>query len=72
MGSNTLILSILEHELTTMARPNKRPTAQQNGGDQVFMLGDYIWIDAVSEREFDVALGARVISKEGKRIQVTI
>ena len=27
--------------------------------------GDHIWIEPVSDREFDVALGARVISKLG-------
>ena len=32
--------------------------------------GDYIWIEPVSGREFDVAIGARVISAEGRRIQV--
>lgn len=32
--------------------------------------GDYIWIEPISGREFDVAIGARVISAEGKRIQV--
>ena len=38
--------------------------------DPAFYKGEHIWIDAVSDREFDVALGARVIAKEGKRIQV--
>ncbi|XP_049856810.1 myosin-VIIa [Schistocerca gregaria] len=32
--------------------------------------GDYIWIEPVSTNEFDVAIGARVISAEGRRIQV--
>ncbi|KAI5737109.1 hypothetical protein M8J76_010080 [Diaphorina citri] len=32
--------------------------------------GDYIWIEPISGREFDVAIGARVISAEGRRIQV--
>lgn len=32
--------------------------------------GDYIWIEPVTGREFDVAIGARVISAEGRRIQV--
>ncbi|MPC56615.1 Myosin-VIIa [Portunus trituberculatus] len=32
--------------------------------------GDYIWIEPVSRREFDVAIGARVVSAEGRRIQV--
>ncbi|XP_075211513.1 unconventional myosin-VIIa ck [Lycorma delicatula] len=32
--------------------------------------GDYIWIEPVSGREFDVAIGARVVSAEGKRILV--
>uniref|UniRef100_A0A1B6ETW6 Myosin-VIIa n=3 Tax=Proconiini TaxID=565685 RepID=A0A1B6ETW6_9HEMI len=32
--------------------------------------GDYIWIEPVSGREFDVAIGARVVSAEGRRIQV--
>lgn len=35
-----------------------------------FFQGDYIWIEPVSGREFDVAIGARVISAEGRRIQV--
>uniref|UniRef100_T1J6N5 Myosin motor domain-containing protein n=1 Tax=Strigamia maritima TaxID=126957 RepID=T1J6N5_STRMM len=32
--------------------------------------GDYIWIEPSSGREFDVAIGARVVSSEGRRIQV--
>jgi len=32
--------------------------------------GDYVWIEPTSKREFDVAIGARVVSAEGKRIQV--
>lgn len=32
--------------------------------------GDYIWIEPASGREFDVAIGGRVISAEGRRIQV--
>ncbi|XP_014089339.2 myosin-VIIa [Bactrocera oleae] len=32
--------------------------------------GDYIWIEPASGREFDVAIGARVITAEGRRIQV--
>lgn len=34
------------------------------------LQGDYIWIEPVSGREFDVAIGARVVSTEGKRILV--
>lgn len=32
--------------------------------------GDYIWIEPATGREFDVAIGARVTSAEGRRIQV--
>ena len=32
--------------------------------------GDYVWIEPTTKREFDVAIGARVVSAEGKRIQV--
>ena len=32
--------------------------------------GDYIWIEPVTRREFDVAIGARVISADGRKIQV--
>ncbi|CAG2104686.1 unnamed protein product [Medioppia subpectinata] len=32
--------------------------------------GDYIWIEPQTKREFDVAIGARVIAAEGRRIQV--
>ncbi|UYV81013.1 MYO7A [Cordylochernes scorpioides] len=32
--------------------------------------GDYIWIEPLAKKEFDVAIGARVISAEGRRIQV--
>ena len=32
--------------------------------------GDYIWIEPISGNEFDVAIGARVISAEGRRIAV--
>ena len=35
-----------------------------------FFQGDYIWIEPVSKREFDVAIGARVVSAEGRKIQV--
>ena len=35
--------------------------------------GEHVWIEPVSKGEFDVALGARVISKEaGGRIQVLL
>ncbi|KOC63304.1 Unconventional myosin-VIIb, partial [Habropoda laboriosa] len=36
----------------------------------ITLQGDYIWIEPISGREFDVAIGARVISAEGRRIQV--
>ena len=36
----------------------------------IFLQGDYIWIEPVSKREFDVAIGARVVSAEGRKIQV--
>ncbi|PZC81216.1 hypothetical protein B5X24_HaOG213317 [Helicoverpa armigera] len=32
--------------------------------------GDYIWIEPVSGREFDVPIGARVLAAEGRRIRV--
>ncbi|GFY49046.1 myosin-VIIa [Trichonephila inaurata madagascariensis] len=32
--------------------------------------GDYIWIEPQTKKEFDVAIGARVTSAEGRRIQV--
>lgn len=32
--------------------------------------GDYIWIEPASGHEFDVAIGAKVISAEGRRIAV--
>ena len=32
--------------------------------------GDYIWIEPASRREFDVAIGARVVTAEGRKIQV--
>lgn len=40
--------------------------------NQVFsqFQGDYIWIEPVSGREFDVAIGARVLAAEGRRIRV--
>ncbi|GBP20574.1 Myosin-VIIa [Eumeta japonica] len=34
------------------------------------LLGDYIWIEPVTGREFDVAIGARVLAAEGRRIKV--
>ena len=34
------------------------------------LQGDYVWIEPSTKREFDVAIGARVVSAEGKRIQV--
>lgn len=35
-----------------------------------FPTSDYIWIEPVTGHEFDVAIGARVTSAEGRRIQV--
>lgn len=35
-----------------------------------FLTSDHIWIEPVTGHEFDVAIGARVISAEGRRIQV--
>ena len=35
------------------------------------LQGDYIWVEPISRREFDVAIGARVISAEGRKIQVS-
>ncbi|XP_046447605.1 myosin-VIIa-like isoform X1 [Daphnia pulex] len=37
---------------------------------QILTYGDYVWIEPSTKREFDVAIGARVVSAEGKRIQV--
>ena len=36
----------------------------------LFFQGDYIWIEPVTRREFDVAIGAKVISADGRKIQV--
>lgn len=36
----------------------------------IISKGDYIWIEPQTKREFDVAIGARVIAAEGRRIQV--
>jgi hypothetical protein len=41
-----------------------------SGSKISFFQGDYIWIEPVSGREFDVAIGARVVSAEGKRILI--
>lgn len=38
--------------------------------NKLFFQGDYIWIEPVTGKEFDVAIGARVVSAEGRRIQV--
>lgn len=35
-----------------------------------FARSDHIWIEPVTGNEFDVAIGARVVSAEGRRIQV--
>lgn len=35
-----------------------------------YLQGDYIWIEPETSTEFDVAIGARVISAEGRRIRV--
>ena len=35
-----------------------------------YLQGDFIWVEPVSGREFDVAIGAKVKSAEGRRIQV--
>lgn len=35
-----------------------------------FPTSDYIWIEPVTGNEFDVAIGARVTSAEGRRIHV--
>ncbi|KOB72458.1 Myosin VII [Operophtera brumata] len=36
----------------------------------LFFEGDYIWIEPVTGRQFDVAIGARVLAAEGRRIRV--
>jgi myosin-7 len=36
----------------------------------VISQGDYVWIEPVSGRDFDVAIGAKVVSAEGRKIQV--
>ena len=36
----------------------------------VSLQGDFIWIEPASRREFDVAIGARVVTAEGRKIQV--
>lgn len=33
-------------------------------------ISDHIWIEPITGQEFDVAIGAKVISTEGRRIQV--
>ncbi|XP_035446713.1 myosin-VIIa isoform X1 [Spodoptera frugiperda] len=38
--------------------------------ETIYFEGDYIWIEPVSGREFDVAIGARVLAAEGRRIRV--
>ncbi|KAF0295010.1 Myosin-VIIa [Amphibalanus amphitrite] len=38
--------------------------------NKIIIKGDYIWIEPAARREFDVAIGARVVSAEGRRIQV--
>ncbi|XP_069983292.1 myosin-VIIa isoform X1 [Penaeus vannamei] len=48
----------------------KEKKDKKDGSGQHFFPGDYIWIEPVSRREFDVAIGARVVSAEGRRIQV--
>lgn len=51
-------------------KDKKDKDGKKKGTDQHFFPGDYIWIEPVSRREFDVAIGARVVSAEGRRIQV--
>lgn len=36
----------------------------------MLISSDYIWIEPITGQEFDVAIGARVVSAEGRRIQV--
>lgn len=34
----------------------------------LFLQGDYIWVEPQSKKEFDVAIGARVKSVDGRKI----
>ncbi|KAF2351743.1 Myosin head motor domain [Trinorchestia longiramus] len=46
----------------------RRSSASKNATN--FFPGDYIWVEPSSGREFDVAIGARVVSIDGRRISV--
>lgn len=64
------------HRNTFTHLPSKARKLGQTDRTRSFLVikirlqGDYIWIEPISGREFDVAIGARVISAEGRRIQV--
>ena len=45
-------------------------TSESSISSDFLLQGDYIWIEPISRREFDVAIGARVVAAEGRRIQV--
>ncbi|KAL4712976.1 hypothetical protein ACJJTC_012046 [Scirpophaga incertulas] len=51
-------------------KKNKEILAFSFGSHLEEGMGDYIWIEPVSGREFDVAIGARVLAAEGRRILV--
>jgi len=64
MGKNVLT-KVARFAIRSIGSMNERVNTE------IFMFqGDYIWIEPISGREFDVAIGARVISAEGRRIQV--
>ncbi|CAG0899982.1 unnamed protein product, partial [Cyprideis torosa] len=49
---------------------DKAPAQRKKSAINVLVPGDYIWIEPTTRREFDVAIGAKVIAAEGRRIQV--
>ena len=50
----------------------EQPGGARNIDDTLIheIQGDFIWIEPQTKKEFDVAIGAQVISAEGRRIQI--
>lgn len=66
---NMIILSVSQlRSINSM--PDHFNTSEGEIEFVFFLQGDYIWIEPDSSNEFDVPIGARVISTEGRRIRI--
>ena len=67
---NIYLIETLAHNIFYSSRLKDLLEKKKEKSDCEYFQGDYIWIEPVSRREFDVAIGAKVVTAEGRRIQV--